>query len=361
MGDFIYANLIFNYTGNDPDGVQIASTSLNNQNPILQNPKDYYGLISRFIVSGYNAPLIVPVIQTNQPNPNLTIYNVALGFNGTYSDPIPVIYVPSSTSIPVPGAVGNFQDVSTQYYYIYTYNALCSMLNTAFEEALTNLNGKIGTGCLEAPFIYYDSVNGITIKAPTLFYGQPNYDPTIQNGTIQIYINSPTAPWFNGQTLSLQKNPSGCNWNIMLFNMVSNLSSDGEHFIQPPQSIQESNNVPSIQCYQVQTNMPILQELSGVPLSDGITPAVPYTYTSILTDLAPDNSNSVGYGISQLYNQVSSLRLFEITANQPMYQIDSTIFWQDVYGRTFPLLLSLGVQCSIKFEFIKKSVYKGTK
>lgn len=361
MGDFIYANLIFNYQGSDPDGETPAITSLINQSPILDKPTDYYGLISRFSVSGFNVPLLVPQVIPNQANPNLTTYQVALGYNGIYSDPINIIYVTSSNNIPIPGAVGQYQDVSTSYYYIYTYNALCSMFNTAFLSALVNLQTKVpGLALAESPILYYDTQNGITIKAPVLWYGQQNYTPSPPSTTIGIYVNNFSSPFFNGQNLSLEKNPSGCNWAILLFNIGnSNISSDNLYFIQPPQNIQQTNNVPSIQTFQVQTNMPIAQELSGVPQSEGITPQIPYTYTSLLTDLCPDNSNPVGYGSTQLYNQVSSLRLFELTANQSMYQLDASLFWQDQYGRRFPLLLSVGVQCSLKLEFIKKSVYKG--
>lgn len=359
MADFLFANLIFNYSGNDPDGQSQAVATLNNNSPILLNPSQYYLFVSRFIVNGYNTPLIVPQVVSNQSNPNLTIYNVALSFNGTFSDPIPIIYVPASNNLPVPSAVGQYQDVSSQYYYIYTYNALCSMINTAFLDALTNLNTKIATGATEAPICYYDINNGITIKAPVANYGQDEFNPTPPNGFVQIYVNAACAPFFNGQNLSLLTNVTNCNWRIMLFPSVSNLSSDGDYFIQPPQNIQESNNVPSIQSYQVVTSMPIVQELSATPATSGITQAVPYNQISILTDLAPDNSNPVGYGTDQLYNQVSSLRLCELSSSDPLILISAKIQWQDQFGRTFPLLLGQGVQCSIKFGFIKKSVYKG--
>ena len=358
MGDFIFANLIFNYTGNDADGQSIATASLINQSPILEKPNDYYGFISRLVVSGFNTPLLIPQIVTNQSNPNLTVYNVALYYNGIYSDPISVIYVPPSNNLQVPSAVGQYQDVSTNYYYIYNYNALCSMFNTAFSTALDNLNGKITTGTGTPPMLYYDPTYGIVLKVPVADYGQDTYSPDLPNDTVQIFINSSSAPFFNGQNLSLLKNTTNCNWRILLYPMVANLSSDGSYYISTPQNLQETNNIPSIQKYQVITNMPIVQEYTAVPQSIA-TPAIPYDQTSILTDLAPDNSNPVSYGTEQIYNQVSSLRLFDITGSKDLYQLSATINWTDQFGRTYPLLLGYGVQASIKFGFIKKSVYKG--
>ena len=115
---------------------------------------------------GKNLPLFIPVIQTNgagvppqQANPNLTIYSCAIPYERTWAItdntgvnvnrtftiyPVsnPVIYRPETQNtqyapVPVAPPTGFArQDLSTRYYWVYTYKHWCDLVNEAFLSAL---------------------------------------------------------------------------------------------------------------------------------------------------------------------------------------------------------------------------------
>ena len=134
--------------------------------PIVKDASQYYFSIIRFAMNGpgKNLPLFIPLIQTNgynypvQPLPNLTIYYVSIGYQQlwNYTDlngvaqqklftitpnSVPVVYVPETQNLaaapePVSPAGGIVkQDLSTRYYWVYTYKHWARLVNTALEEA----------------------------------------------------------------------------------------------------------------------------------------------------------------------------------------------------------------------------------
>ena len=146
LDDEVYVNLEMTYNGENVNNQQevFAKKSITRTSPYLIRPSAYYLSIVRFEINLFDAPLMVPLIQTNQANINLTPYSFQLGFNNVYSDVSYVIYLPTNQFELIPSSpVGSMQDISTGYYYIYDYRTLVTMLNTALSSALTNLNSKI--------------------------------------------------------------------------------------------------------------------------------------------------------------------------------------------------------------------------
>ena len=135
--------------------------------PIVRNASQYYFSIIRFAMNGpnKNLPLFIPIIQTNNPSanpqtdPNKTIYYVSVPYqrrwaytdstgaiqerNFTITGPSqPVIYIPETvdtTVAPVPLVPGTGivkQDLSTRYYWVYTYKHWVDTINKALREAM---------------------------------------------------------------------------------------------------------------------------------------------------------------------------------------------------------------------------------
>lgn len=135
--------------------------------PIVKNAQQYEFSIVRFSMNGpnKNLPLFIPIIQTNgfafpvQTNPNRTIYYVSIPYQRSWAytdnnganqtriftiapESTPLIYRPetqNSVAAPVPVAplTGiTKQDLSTRYYWVYTYRHWCDLVNETMLSAM---------------------------------------------------------------------------------------------------------------------------------------------------------------------------------------------------------------------------------
>jgi hypothetical protein len=171
--DMIYYNATITATAQRKGVVNntippIVSFNETRDAPIIKDASQYYFSIIRFAMNGVgkNLPLFIPVIQTNgtgvvpqQADPNLTIYNLAipyerawaitnnLGVNETRTFTIypvsnPVLYRPETQNplfapVPVSGPTGFArQDLSSRYYWVYTYQHFVDLVNETFLSAL---------------------------------------------------------------------------------------------------------------------------------------------------------------------------------------------------------------------------------
>jgi len=144
--------------------------------PIVKNASDYYFSIIRFSMNGpnKNLPLFIPIIQTNgfnysaQNNPNLTIYYVSIPYQRTwyYTNTIsatttktftiippstPLLYIPETQNtlvapVPTPSASGFAkQDLSTRYYWVYTYKHWVDLVNNTIRQAMLAVYNQFQT------------------------------------------------------------------------------------------------------------------------------------------------------------------------------------------------------------------------
>lgn len=135
--------------------------------PIIKDASQYYFSIVRFAMNGpnKNLPLFIPVIQTNNPDfplqndPNRTIYYTTIAYqrswyytdtNGVVQNKVFTItprssvvsYIPETQNrnvapTPVPSASGfTRQDLSTRYYWVYTYKHWASLVNNSMLQAM---------------------------------------------------------------------------------------------------------------------------------------------------------------------------------------------------------------------------------
>lgn len=368
LDDEVYVNLEMTYDGGNVNNQALvfAKKSVTRTSPYLIRPSSYYLSIVRATINLFDAPLMIPLIQTNQSDINLTSYSFQLGYNGTYSDQIFVEYYPTNQFERVPNSpVGPMQDITSGYYYIYDYRTFCNMLNIALASALTNLNGKIATGVTEAPQFYYDQSLGIVLRAIKTGYqytSNPSFTPDAN--FIQIYTDSLTYAFVNGMQVQVLNNGQPDSWVFCMYNQINNSDVAGTHWlIQQQVGQNELNNIPSIQTIQIQTTMPVSSEYSSGPVGAfSVLSNQQFSQTTaILTDITVDNTNSTAYHGTIIYNRVDSLRVYQMDQDSPLFSVNAQIFFTDSYNRTYPLLLSQGVNCSLKLQFIKKSVYDGIK
>lgn len=167
--DMIYYNALITSSGQRDTSNITPAVRFNESRdaPIVRNASQYYFSIIRFAMNGpnKNLPLFIPLIQLNsqaepiQVNVNRTIYNLSIPYQrewyytdtaGAVASKIftiipessPVIYRPETQNIdvaPVPSSplTGlQRQDLSSRYYWVYTYKHWCSLVNEALVEAM---------------------------------------------------------------------------------------------------------------------------------------------------------------------------------------------------------------------------------
>lgn len=144
--------------------------------PIIKDASQYNFSIVRFSMNGpgRELPLFIPVILTNgnvneqQTDPNKTIYSLAIAYQRewNYTDTSnnirvanitvapgsnPIRYIPEIQnnrlapvpSVPPTGIVK--QDLSTRYYWIYTYSHFAQLVNNALQSAMFDAFGAFNT------------------------------------------------------------------------------------------------------------------------------------------------------------------------------------------------------------------------
>ena len=168
--DIIYYNANLSSTQNaDLTGDPLVKFNESRDAPIVRNASKYYFSIIRFAMNGpnKNLPLFIPIMQTNsfqytaQINPNLTIYSCAIPYQrkwyytniaGGITEELftitpkstPLLYVPETQNVqfaptPIAPLTGfTKQDLSSRYYWVYTYKHMVTLVNQTFVEALKN-------------------------------------------------------------------------------------------------------------------------------------------------------------------------------------------------------------------------------
>jgi hypothetical protein len=210
--DMIYYNATMTTTQNaDVTTDPLVKFNESRDAPIVRNASQYYFSIIRFAMNGpnKNLPLFIPVIQTNsfafteQTNVNKTIYSCAIPYqrewyytntSGAIASKVFTVTVPSTpviyrsetqntnlapTPYVPPGGLKK-QDLSSRYYWVYTYKHWTNLVNETFREAMSkvylqfeiNWNGDASIDSAfpyptfedfladhQAPFIKYDEAS----------------------------------------------------------------------------------------------------------------------------------------------------------------------------------------------------------
>lgn len=102
------------------------------------------------------------------------------------------------------------------------------------------------------------------------------------------------------------------------------------------------------------TSLPIVVNQFSASSSIGDKPPSGSTsneFAFIITDI---QSNEQGFRPNVLYTPSAEFRRIDLTGNQPIRNIDISIFWRSTTGALIPMVLASGAQASIKLLFEKK-------
>lgn len=102
------------------------------------------------------------------------------------------------------------------------------------------------------------------------------------------------------------------------------------------------------------TSLPIVVNQFSATSSIGDKPpdgSISNEFAFIITDI---QSNDQGFRPNVLYSPSAQFRYIDLTGNQPIRNIDISIFWRSTTGALIPMVLASGAQASIKLLFEKK-------
>ena len=137
-------------TGRAPPPLSFEETRTQ---PFLDgDASEYFCTIARFTLqTGNSLPVFIPVIDTSQIPPppgvtipyvpqNRTIYKISFWEQPDPSNPSApralhqrnIVYVPADTTAPLPSPPYGRQDLSSEYYYVRSYQDFIIMINATY-------------------------------------------------------------------------------------------------------------------------------------------------------------------------------------------------------------------------------------
>jgi len=375
MADVFYYNLsignanIFN-SGYPYDQLGIlAASNIHGTQSICENPEDYYCSIVRLQFPGFAIPAIQFLVQTPVIDRNKGIYSFTMKYGNTVSVQSWFYFIRQVKApfirLPAEGPTVMTQDFESTYYALYDYFVLVQIMNNALDAAFASLQALVpAIAAAKKPFWGFEPHTGLfALYTDPLFF-----DQGLANH-VDIYFNSPAYLMIDGMAYSSENynDPQGLD-NLLIispFNGLNISQVSGVDYIKMEQQYVSAAYQASLKSILVKTTMNIRSEIFNLDLgSDSASTARQQntSYTNIMTDFLPDISQPT-VGVSSykfIYNAPSLYRIFEFKQKDPLYEINASVYWTDVYGNTYPLYIEKGQVINIKFMFIKKSVYRAS-
>jgi len=178
--------------GNDPQ-IRFQETR---DTAIIKDASKYEFSIVRFTMdgAGLDLPLFIPQVVLGQSDPTLTTYSVAVSLTQTYrfSDgslktfaenafATPVLFSPETTSTvlaPVPQAPLVSQDLTSRYYWVYTYQHWVDLVNATIYNISNQYSPTTAWYKLwylfQQDWLAYLTTRGLTVATDPFPYSTPN-------------------------------------------------------------------------------------------------------------------------------------------------------------------------------------------
>jgi len=362
-------------TNNDSTGtkpyVPLDFNEIRNS-PVLLNPSEYFMSVVRFQVQTPTLPLMIPLVEVGQADPNKLVYSVTLtntsGVN-YYEAQEFIEFVPQDLSISVPAAPTLVQNVDSGYYNVYSYNHFIKMVNTTLSNCFDALNTLVVAGgdtlpTTRPPFLDWDDTTGIAIlNADISGYNLGVGGPT---NPIKIFFNSPLFTLFSsfealyyGTAVTVGKN-----WQIEVYDKNET-------------NTKAYTGYDALQMYQEYPTLGVLAcPIESLVFSTGLIPVAPAliaapriyntdnsqistgnnsNFINMLTDFQVGLTKGSEYKPSVSYVPASEYRLIDLFGNMPLASIQLSVYWKDNYGNLRKFFLAPGCSANLKIMFRRKN------
>lgn len=372
--DHVYFD--FNMVNNDTTGSLPPPNLVFNEtrtNPIINNAGEYYVSVVRFSVETPTLPLMIPHVQVGQSNENLLIYTVNLTYTHagvSYESQTNLEFLPQNVNESIPNPPITQQDITNEYYFIYSFQRFVLMLNNAFNDAFTDLDTQVSGagGALPStlpPYMEFDpNTSQYILNADVNGYDIDS------SGTIGIFFNSPLYTLFSSLE-SLNMGYSGITGGKNFQLVVRNINNGSNIYTPTPPS-------PSYyQSYGEYSTSALWCPISSLVFQASLIPIIPEeqskplifnsdvlfgeggnnsAISNTLTDLTVFLDKGSEYKPLVQYSPTAEYRLIDLVGNNPVNSIQISCFWKDKFGNLHPFKLASGCFASMKILF-RKRVY----
>jgi hypothetical protein len=332
----------------------LANYTSNKTIPLLDNADDYYMSIVSFSIPLNYLPLMVCPIQTtlnNTLNTPLVIGIRDFNANITYAQNL--IYIPTLTEFPAPVQNGSSTPIITPYYYIYNYETIINMMNSAL-TASYNIFKLANPGSPHlCPFFIYDATTTLVSLIADISWVN-SLQSIVCNIAMYNFLDSMPfktyAPTIPNETTDVV---------LQIYNTGNN-GYPTNTFPVNPAYVRMSMNYStmflwsSLKKLLITTNsLPI--NFEQAPVFNNLNPDQ-YNSTPILADFTPSISQA-GDSREIAYYFATYYRLIDLKSSGPLNKINIQIYWQDTYNNIYPLYIPIFQEATIKFVFTKKDLY----
>jgi len=367
--DFIYYDVLFSNIKSTTTLPPIFQYQDTRTSPFLMRPDDYALSVVRFTIDTGSLPIFIPTIQSDQSNPNLTIYSVTLEYGGL-AFTTPITWIPQDKISPVPfgpsQTSSGLQDNSNGYYNAYSYNYFTYLIYLALLESFNNMMAGPDPPpvnpsydpVIYPPFFEWDSSsNCLILYAPSGYYDVGNTD------AIKIYVNSPLYNLMSSFQATFWGSSLDEDRNVQLLpvsiagNNVTQLQNEA-FYIQVYQEYSTISSWTPISSIVFTTSqLPISATQISVPivLDNGIiqnSTTANNATSNIITDLVSEDGT---YKPNLVYTPPGQNRYVSLYGNTPLVALDLQIFYKLRTGDLVPLRLVSGGTISMKILFQKKA------
>lgn len=337
-------------------------------NPILNNPSDYFLSVTRFSLETASLPLLLPQVELNQPNPDKLVYSFTMSYeySGTvYEYKQNLIFIPQDKNQPTPAAPLVFQDLTSEYYYIYSFMHFMNIVNNALQSCYNGLNSLViaAGGTLPSAYPVFCEFDPYTSRA-ILNADQAGYARTLAN-PIKLFMNTSLYTLFSSFEATIEGfSPAlnGKNYQIMIYSVNGS-------------NIYTLGSVNYLQMYQEYSTSALWCPVSSIAFTTGTIPILPSQTTAplifnsltqtgtgnnsnitpMLTDFEVPLDTGSEYKPNIFYAPTSEYRLIDLVGNSPLSSLQISCYWKDNYGILHPFKLSSGCSASIKIMFRRKA------
>lgn len=359
--DNVYFNIEIRSNKDDLNAGVVARFDAQRTIPILDDASKYYCAIIRFNIPNFFVPIHVMPIQSDQVDPNASNYSITIEFNGDiqhvfldYDSRGPFLTPPGPSTFP------DGKQANVPYYFMFEYQHMVDMINTAFETAFNALGvPPVGS---ERPIMEFDQLNNkFNILAQSDFYDINLATP------INVYFNIPLDTIISGfavQQTNVQFgasavdtfSPTGRDLHLLIQNYFNNFTAVAESnlpFAGDPYFtlFQQASSIfswnPFKRIVLVSNTLPINGENiqgSGSTTLKVITDFIPFVTEDIRT-------------VFQFVPQ-SQYRLVDMVSHEKIDSIDLQIYWIDQFDNFHPIQIPWNQEATIKLAFLNKKLYK---
>ena len=380
------------------------------QQPIVKNASKYSYSIVRANLNGpgKDLPIFIPTIRTGPvdnptQNVNLTIYSITIEivfnyviggnpYTFTASSTQPIIYSPETqdvTQAPVPRPLTTVtgQDVTTRYYWVYTYSHWLDLVNAAYANAIVDIQSQFTANWLSVTgWNQPGPAPSIGTTAPKMTYNPSDNLFTLYadrngfGGTAATSYGTATQEqarlWFNSNMFGLFSNFNNLYQNlpgertneiiigpILYQNILSLASPPAPAATSYWVMVQDYPSTSTLWCpiesiVFTSTMLPLVFEQTGNPVRygtslDGQSGNIEAAFTPIVTDISLTNESASDYRQFIQYIPSAEYRMASFQRSKfEVYNIDVQIFWKNrLDGNLYPLQMFNGSSVSVKSMF----------